>query len=113
MKVKSFYSCDHDDKEVVTMPSQTIPDQSLSVRDILMRFTRGQMDIPPIETGDDDDFDSYESDQFDDFVDAQEAYLRGHEQIESIRLQSQMNKEDAFEQASSSKDSPGSSDPVE
>lgn len=68
--MRSFYvNPPQPDFEVVNPESDTIPDQSLSVRDILMRFTRGEISIPPPETGDSDDIDD-DHDQFDDLVDA-------------------------------------------
>ena len=47
----SFYSAvgnisDFEDNDPV---SDTIPDQSLSVRDIIHRYTRGQIEVPPID----------------------------------------------------------------
>lgn len=47
--------------------SETIPDQSLSVRDILNRFTRGQMTLPPVDYDHHDDFDT--PDDFDPMLD--------------------------------------------
>lgn len=64
MKTRSFYS-PVDDKEKIFGESETIPDQSLSVRDIITRYRRGSMELPPIETGDDDDIDAPDFD-FDD-----------------------------------------------
>lgn len=61
--------------EVLDPVSETIPDQALTVRDIITRFSRGQMELPPLETGESDDIDS--SDTFDDMVDASEAFERG------------------------------------
>lgn len=61
--------------ELLDPYSDTIPDQALTVRDIITRFSRGQMDLPPVETGDSDDIDN--SDRFDDLVDASEAFERG------------------------------------
>lgn len=89
--IRMFYSKEHNDKETITAPSQTVPDQALTVREILMRFTRGQMELPPVETGDDDDIDDYSSNEFEDLVDAQEAYVRGQEQMDAIRLQSRLS----------------------
>lgn len=99
MKVKSFYDgSSSDDFEVLRGSSETIPDQSLSVRDILMRFTRGQMDLPPIEQGDDEDID-YQGDDFDDLVDAQDSYLNGVDL--SSRLQNVQNRTNSDSSSSS------------
>lgn len=85
MKVRRFYSPAEPDYEILNGPSETIPDQSLSVRDILHRFTRGQMVIPPIETGDDEDFDSPDPPQtFDDLVDAQEFLMDSRMNLEAM-----------------------------
>ncbi len=56
----SFYSAvgnisDFEDNDPV---SDTIPDQSLSVRDIIHRYTRGQIEIPPVDQGEDQDIES-------------------------------------------------------
>lgn len=69
MITKSFYGTHESDFEKLHGDSDTIPDQSLSVRDILYRFTRGSMSIPPIEQGDDEDIDSPDT-SFDDLSDA-------------------------------------------
>lgn len=70
----SFYSAvgnisDFEDNDPV---SDTIPDQSLSVRDIIHRYTRGQIDIPPIDQGEDQDIEDSDMD-FDSFDDAFES----------------------------------------
>lgn len=70
----SFYSAvgnisDFEDNDPV---SDTVPDQSLSVRDIIYRYTRGQIDIPPIDQGEDQDIEDSEMD-FDSFDDAFES----------------------------------------
>lgn len=61
----------------------TVPDQSLSVRDILTRFSRGQIEIPPIDYGDDDDINS-EVTNFDDIVDAQNFMESAKVNLENI-----------------------------
>lgn len=86
MRIVSFLDDHVRDFEVCDPESCTIPDQSLSVRDIITRFTRGQIDIPPIETGSDDDIDSDLS--FDDPVDAMDAFERGVDHINSLRYHS-------------------------
>lgn len=70
----SFYSAvgnisDFEDNDPV---SDTIPDQSLSVRDIIHRYTRGQIDIPPVDQGEDQDIEDSDMD-FDSFDDAFES----------------------------------------
>lgn len=72
MKVLSFFDLRHDPEKLDLKTVHTVPDQSLSVRDILTRFSRGQIEIPPIETGEDDDIDSY-AENFEDIVDAHES----------------------------------------
>lgn len=83
MKVNSFWTARPDDVEVNNGVSETIPDQSLSVRDILMRFTRGSITLPPIETGDDDDIDS--DIDVTDMIEAQDAVMYGREVLERVR----------------------------
>ncbi|UPW41379.1 hypothetical protein [Dipodfec virus UA06Rod_20] len=61
--------------EVGDPTSETIPDQALTVRDIITRFTRGQIEIPPFETGDPDDID--DAVDYGDIVDAAEDFERG------------------------------------
>lgn len=70
----SFYSAvgnisDFEDNDPV---SDTIPDQSLSVRDIIRRYTRGQIEVPPIDQGEDQDIEDSDMD-FDSFDDAFES----------------------------------------
>lgn len=70
----SFYSAvgnisDFEDNDPV---SDTIPDQSLSVRDIIHRYTRGQIEIPPVDQGEDQDIEDSDMD-FDSFDDAFES----------------------------------------
>lgn len=79
----SFFNPPVSDFEVTSDKVLTIPDQSLSVRDILHRFTRGQMDIPPIEQGDDDDI--YSDDSFDDLSDAFDSVSSGVELLDEIQ----------------------------
>lgn len=107
MKVRTWYDFPHDVEEIVG-ESMTIPDQSLSVRDILMRYTRGQLDLSEIETGDDDDYDT-ESDEFEDLVDAQESFVRGLDLQRDI-VSSRKNSPG---ENSSGENSPGENSPVE
>lgn len=70
----SFYSAvgnisDFENNDPV---SDTIPDQSLSVRDIIHRYTRGQIEIPPVDQGEDQDIEDSDMD-FDSFDDAFES----------------------------------------
>lgn len=70
----SFYSAvgnisDFEDNDPV---SDTVPDQSLSVRDIIYRYTRGQIEVPPIDQGEDQDIEDSDMD-FDSFDDAFES----------------------------------------
>lgn len=88
MSFLSFWDKHPSDTESVVGKSMTIPDQSLSVRDILMRFTRGQMDLPPIDIGDDDDFDTPIASDFGDMVDAFDEASRMPDIVNDIRLQS-------------------------
>lgn len=81
-----------DDVEHNDPHSETIPDQSLSVRDILHRFTRGQMEIPPVEVGDDDDIDS--SDSFDDLVDAFDSVVDAADYMSEMQQASAQQVED-------------------
>lgn len=92
LKFSSFWDDVHVDSEWNDGKSETIPDMSLSVRDILTRFTRGQMELPPIETGDDETFDSPDV-EFDDMIDAVSAVRDGQTIYESFRL-SQLEQEE-------------------
>lgn len=56
MKTQSLYNYSKDDDfEYNSHELVTIPDQSLSVREILTRFTRSGLELPSIESGEDDD----------------------------------------------------------
>lgn len=71
VKIYSLYGLHpYNDVEYVDPVSETIPDQSLSVREILTRYKRGDLSLSSPETGDDDDIDLDED--FDDLVDASE-----------------------------------------
>lgn len=60
--------------EINDAESQTIPDQALTVRQILTNFTRSGIPLPDYETGDPDDIDCDTS--FGDIVDASESFER-------------------------------------
>lgn len=83
LKFSSFWDDVHVDSEWNDGKSEVIPDMSLSVRDILTRFTRGQMELPPIETGDDETFDSPDV-EFEDMVDAVSAVRDGRSIYDSF-----------------------------
>lgn len=74
MKILSFYSdkVSDFDNNSVTLPSETIPDQSLSVQDILLRYARGDISLASRLDGDDDDIDAPSG--YDDMVDAVDDY---------------------------------------
>lgn len=98
MKVRSFYDKSFsEDFEAVNPVSETIPDQSLSVKDILLRFTRGTIQLPPIETGEDDDIDSL-GESFDDLTDAEYALSAGQEIINDFRNRPQNTSFDSPDQ---------------
>lgn len=84
MKVYSFYNPPSHDFEPVVHKSETIPDQSLSVRDILLRFTRGSMPIPSIDSGDDDDINR--PDDVSDMIEAQDQVLYGQKLLDEMRV---------------------------
>lgn len=73
MRFNTFFQSIHDSENLDTKTKITVPDQSLSVRDILMRYARGQLVLPDIETGEDDDIDSILTTDFDDIVDAHDS----------------------------------------
>lgn len=94
MKVNSFWSPPESDFETVVGVSATIPDQSLSVRDILYRFTRGTMELPSVESGDDESFDDIH--HFDDDLDAYESFQNGvslSEEVSSMATSSSIDRE--------------------
>lgn len=73
MNTRSFFGEHTPSVEVLDYEhSETIPDQCLTVREILTQFTRSGRELPDIETGDDDDIDGYD-DTYDDIVDAFDA----------------------------------------
>lgn len=72
MRISNFFQRVQDCEQLDLKTTLTVPDQSLSVRDILTRFSRGQLTIPDLDTGNDDDIDAELSD-FDDMVDAMDS----------------------------------------
>lgn len=76
-----FYTYDSREADEIDKFSKTVPDQALTVREIISRFTRGTMELPDYEVGEDDTFDT-DIHEYDDLVDAQNdldnsnAYLR-------------------------------------
>lgn len=55
MKIHSFFDFDKDKEKLDIKTVVTVPDQSLTVREILTRFTSSGISLPPIETGEDED----------------------------------------------------------
>lgn len=72
MRIATFFQPVKDCENLDLQTIITIPDQSLSVRDILHRFTRGQIELPPIDVGEDDSIDASLAD-FDDLTDAMDS----------------------------------------
>ena len=103
----SFFNPPVSDFEVTSDEVLTIPDQSLSVRDILHRFTRGQMDVPPIEQGDDDDI--YSDDSFDDLSDAFGSVSSGVELLDEMQAQASKRQDISTPQETSEASSGDSS----
>lgn len=92
MLIRSFFKPQVDIEKVDTDTVITVPDQSLSVRDILTRFSRGQMEIPPIDYGDDDDIDSDVSD-YNDLVDAHDAIMDSNYNLSRINEEAKRKAE--------------------
>lgn len=67
--MRTFFKHPPVDAETLSDEVFTIPDDALTVRDILSRYTRSHLDSM-IESGEDDDIDSPDI-AYDDFVDAQ------------------------------------------
>lgn len=80
MRVANFFNPVEDVETLDLSTKVTVPDLSLSVRDILNQYHAGSLELSPIEYGDDEDIDEVLND-FDDFVDAQNA-LREKVKIE-------------------------------
>lgn len=72
MRIATFFQPVKDSENLDIETTITVPDQSLSVRDILQRFTRGQIVLPQLDTGVDDDIDD-DVLQFDDVVEAMDS----------------------------------------
>lgn len=83
MKIRSALHAQPNEFEALDEKSMTVPDQSLTVRDIITRFTRGQIAIPPVETGESETFDDAHS--FDDMVDVADAIRVGNETLSRIQ----------------------------
>lgn len=83
MKIRSALHAQPSEYEVLDKESLTVPDQSLTVRDIISRFTRGQITIPPVETGDSDTFD--DAHDFGDMVDVADAIRVGNDNLTRIQ----------------------------
>lgn len=83
MKVRKFLDAHTIDHEHLSKEVVTIPDQSLSVRDILNNFTRGSLSIPPVDTSEDDDI--LLDDSFDDLVDAFDCMDSGSSLVDELR----------------------------
>lgn len=83
MKIRKFLDVHTIDHECLSKQVVTIPDQSLSVRDILNNFTRGSLSIPPVDTSSDDDILS--DDSFDDLVDAFDSMESGSALLDDLR----------------------------
>lgn len=92
------------DPEVVVGKSETIPDQALTVRDILTRFTRGQISIPPIEEGDSDDIESSVS--YGDLVDAHSDFEHGVRILRDLNHKHGQKNENTTQQDTASADMP-------
>lgn len=88
MYIATFMQPIKDSENLDVNTKITIPDQSLSVREILQRFTRGTIDIPDIETGYDDDIDSGLND-FEDFVDANDTIGSANRYIMNEKLKNE------------------------
>lgn len=68
MIVRTFYNPPLSDYDFNSDEVVTIPDQSLSVREIIRRFTRDNIPLGDFERGDDEDIDG------DDFLDEIDAF---------------------------------------
>lgn len=108
MYVRTFYNHVPMPPEHIEGQSQTIPDQSLSVREIIDRYRLGRIDTLPVETGDDDDIDSY-GDDFEDLVDANDAFSDGLE----IKCSLQKEAPSASSPVGSPSETPPADSPVE
>lgn len=96
MHISTFFQSIKDSENLDTSTEITVPDQSLSVRDILTRFTRGQMVIPDIDSGDDDDIDA-ELNDFEDYVDAVDSIARSKRAMHEENLKNADNSKNVEE----------------
>lgn len=87
MRIATFFQPVKDAEHLDINTRITIPEQSLTVREILQRFSRGTMLPPDIDTGEDDDIDEDIENSFDDFVDAYDSIGQAQSKLyeESIR----------------------------
>lgn len=70
MRIATFFQPVKDAEHLDINTRITIPEQSLTVREILQRFSRGTMLPPDIDVGDDDDIDDDIENSYEDIVDA-------------------------------------------
>ena len=98
MIITNFFNPSKDHEVVDTSTEITVPEQSLSVRDILTRFSRGQIEIPPIDYGEDDDINADLS-NYDDLVDAQNAIFESQNNLETIKRSELEKAQEAKEQS--------------
>lgn len=101
MRIATFFQPVKDSENLDLKTVITVPDQSLSVRDILMRFTRGQMELPDIDTGPDDDIDSDVND-FEDYVDALDSIDSAKRSMQFESIKNAGNNEDPKEETKQS-----------
>ena len=99
MKIRKFLDAHTIDHEHLSKEVVTIPDQSLSVRDILNNFTRGSLSIPPVDTSEDDDI--LLDDSFDDLVDAFDCMESGSSLVDELRNAPEETPEETPEPESS------------
>lgn len=93
---RGFYNYAGRCPEINTDPSKTVPDQSLTVREIISRFTRGQMELGYVDSGDDESLDSDDL-RFEDLADASEIVSRGSfliQELENQRVKDDSEKVD-------------------
>lgn len=84
MYVRTFYNHVPMPPEHIEGKSETIPDQSLSVREIIDRYRLGYIDQLPVDEGEDEEIDRFDDD-FEDLVDAQEAFNSGVDAYSSLQ----------------------------
>lgn len=96
MKIRDFRDRVKDSEPLDFTTKVTIPDLSLSVRDILLRFTSGTMSPPDIEYGDDEDIDGFDN-TFDDLVDAFDAVNSGKSILNDVRSKAMKDQQNIKE----------------